>query len=443
VLLAGAGGAAATGLLAACGQTGGAPPATTKVTGTTLFWQWGAGYSPSFQTLIDEFNATKSGVDVEFDPGVVSTSTTNYWDKLPAALAGNVGPDLFLMNTNARAWAAQKQIRDITDLIARDKPATSDHSVTLKAFDEWYRIDGKITGWPWDYSTIASVFNLAHLEAAGLQSPVDLGDKWTWTALQEYALKLTRPGASPQDTRYGFIVINNDESGWLNFVFAHGGSYFSPDLKRCTLTAPPAMEALQFLADLIQKHRVAPTADDVAASGRSTTQLFQQGLASMNTGGDWVFQEYKKTDGLRWEASFMPKSPQTGKTGSAANLRALVVNAQTKRLEPTWEFMKFMLTKPVQDRVTALFQEVPARTDSATEIYADPQKSGPPAGRRLLKESIQATRALPAHYNAPLTEYRPQVSAIVTDVLNGKVGVRDGLKQAEDFANSVFANYAR
>jgi ABC-type glycerol-3-phosphate transport system substrate-binding protein len=127
--------------------------------------------------------------------------------------------------------------------------------------------------------------------------------------------------------------------------------------------------------------------------------------------------------------------------GSAANLRGLVMSAQSKQVEPTWEFMKFMLTKPVQDRVTPLVQEVPARLDSANETYANPEKAGPPAGRRLLKESIQATRALPAHYNAPLAEYRNQVSAIVTDVINGKVGVRDGMKQAEDAANAVFQRY--
>ncbi|MGH2371432.1 MAG: hypothetical protein ACRDI2_24940, partial [Chloroflexota bacterium] len=99
-------------------------------------------------------------------------------------------------------------------------------------------------------------------------------------------------------------------------------------------------------------------------------------------------------------------------------------------------------TKPVQDRVTARFQEVPARVDSATETYANPEKAGPPAGRKLLKESIQATRALPAHFNAPLAEYRSQVSALVTDVINGKIGVRDGTKQAEDFANAIFQRYA-
>jgi multiple sugar transport system substrate-binding protein len=201
------------------------------------------------------------------------------------------------------------------------------------------------------------------------------------------------------------------------------------------------MEAIEFLADMVQKHRVAPTSEEISATGRTQLQMFHQGLASMWTAGDWNFREHQRQQGFRWEASFIPKSPKTGKTGSAANLRGLVLSSQSKSVEQSWEFMKFMLTKPVQDRVAELFQEVPARVDSATETYAAPEKAGPPAGRKLLKDSIQATRALPAHHSAPLSEYRTQVATIITDVLNGKVGVRDGLKQAEDFANAVFQRF--
>ncbi|MGH2369138.1 MAG: ABC transporter substrate-binding protein, partial [Chloroflexota bacterium] len=185
-------------LLAACGAgAGGSQPAApegARVTGTTEFWQWGTSYNPGFQTLTDEFNEKKSGVTVDFLP-----AADDYWDKLTAALAGDVGPDVFLMNTNARAWWAQGQLRDLSDLVKRDKAASNDHGATLKAFDEWYRPDGKISGMPWDYSTISTDFNLAHLKEAGLTSPADLGDKWTWTTLLEYAQKLTKRGATPQD----------------------------------------------------------------------------------------------------------------------------------------------------------------------------------------------------------------------------------------------------
>jgi len=148
------GGALGTALLAACAPRAREQAAAGAVTGTTEFWQWGTGYNPGFQTLTDEFNARRTGVTVKFVP-----STGDYWNKLTAALAGNVGPDVFLMNTNARSWAAQGQLQDLTSLINKDKSAARDHAAALKAYDEWYRIEGKITGWPWDYSTIATAYN--------------------------------------------------------------------------------------------------------------------------------------------------------------------------------------------------------------------------------------------------------------------------------------------
>lgn len=428
-------GAAAAACGPAGGSSGGNQASSAKITGTTEFWQWGTGYNDGFQKLTDEFNEAKTGVTVNFVP-----STGGYWDKLTAALAGNDGPDVFLMNTNARAWWAQGQLRDLTDLVKRDKDASKDHSATLKAFDEWYRPEGKISGLPWDYSTISTHFSLANLNQVGLKPPTQLGKQWNWNTLLEYAQKLTRRGAGPQDTRYGFVVRNSDESGWLNFVFANGGGYLSEDLKRCTIAEPPAMEAIDFLAQMVQKHKVAPTLDEIKATGRNDREMFQQGLASMWTAGDWEFARHLKVDGFAWDATIIPYSPKTGKTGNAANLRGLVMSSQSQQVEPTWAFMKFMLGKPVQDRVVELFQEVPARTESAIANYTNP-KAGPPAGRKLLEESIKATRALPAHHNVPLSEFRNYVRDKVRDVLYGKIGVTDGLRDAQGHANAVFEQY--
>ena len=42
------------------------------------------------------------------------------------------------------------------------------------------------------------------------------------------------------------------------WVAANGGELFDKDLKTCTLNEPPAVEALQFLQDLVFRHRVMP-----------------------------------------------------------------------------------------------------------------------------------------------------------------------------------------
>ena len=172
--------------LAACGQSDGAP-AQSAAKGKTLFWQWGAGYVDGFTGLVKEFNDKNTGVTVDFDASAVTSGSSDYWVKLTAAMAGAVGPDVFLMNTNARTWATQGQLRALDDLIKKDKSSQDQNNATLKAFKEWYDVGGKQMGWAWDYSTIVTYYNLGHLREAALKSPSELGDKWDWHPYREYA----------------------------------------------------------------------------------------------------------------------------------------------------------------------------------------------------------------------------------------------------------------
>jgi multiple sugar transport system substrate-binding protein len=427
-LLAGAGG-----LLVACGPAPSAStsPAAGQVKGNALFWQWGAGYVDGFNEFVKDFNATGSGVTIDFDPGVVSTSTTSYWDKLTAALAGNVGPDVFLMNTNARTWASQGLLRPLDDLIRRDKTAQEQNNGTLKAFREWYDVEGKQMGWAWDYSTIVTAYNVSHLRDAGLKLPSELGDKWDWAAYREYGQKLNRPGA-----RWGTTAEPGYETGWLNFVRANGGDYFSEDRKKCVLGSPQAIEAVEYLVNLVQKDRYAPTRADVTAA-TSKVDMFVNGQASKGTFGDWSMTDFVRKAGnnLTWDVAPVPF--KGGKTGNSANLRGLVINSQSKAVEQSFEWMKFALTRPVQDRIPKLMGEVPARMDSAQEIYASAEKAGPPAGRASLKAAILATKALPALDKIPPAEFHNISTPLINDAWDGKISVKEALTQAQDQVNAL------
>src|SRR5262249_14782215 len=158
-------------------------------------------------------------------------------------------------------------------------------------FREWYLVDGKQTGLGWDYSTIATAYNLAHLQEAGLKPPSELGDKWDWNAYREYAQKLSRPGA-----RWGAYANPSDETGWLNFARANGGDYFSADRTRCTVGSPACIEAVEFLVGLVQKDRFAPTRAEVSAGG-GAVQLFVDGQLAVGTFGDWSFKDFEKKSG--------------------------------------------------------------------------------------------------------------------------------------------------
>jgi len=418
-------------LVAACGQTGANAPAQSSATGKALFWQWGAGYVDGFQALVNEFNEKKTGVTIEFDPGVVSAGSTSYWDKLTAAMAGSVGPDVFLMNTNARTWATQGQMRALDDLIKKDKTSQDQNGSTLKAFKDWYDLNGKQMGWAWDYSTIVTLVNVGHLKEAGLKLPAELGDKWDWATYREYAQKLNKPGQ-----RWGALAEPGYETGWLNFVRANGGDYFSDDRKRCVLGDPKCIEAVEYISSLVLKDRFAPTRQEVTANVNKV-DMFINGQLSMGTYGDWSMTDVTKraSSNLEWDVAPIPF--KSGKTGNSANLRGVVINSQSKNVEPAFEWMKFLLTKPVQDRIPKLFGEVPARLDSANEVYASSEKAGPPKGRASLKPAITATKALPALDKIAPADFHAISNPVINDIWDGKISVRDGLTKAQTEINAL------
>ena len=190
--------------------------------------------------------------------------------------------------------------------------------------------------------------------------------------------------------------------------------------------------------DLIHKQRVAPNSAEMKEIG-SAVDGFIGGKLSIGTYGDWTFSNFiKKSQGANWDVTYIAKSPKQKKTGNMTNFRGMVMNPASKQVEPAWTLMKHMLTKPVQDRVPKLFNEAPARQDSADEVYASAEKVGPSAGRQLLKQSIRATQPLPTHDVATWTEIVAVFSPILTDIFEGKVAVRDGLTKMQDEVNALF-----
>ncbi|MCY4436937.1 MAG: extracellular solute-binding protein [Chloroflexi bacterium] len=453
------GGAALSGagvLLAACGMQAGpsgdgeemaqgdAPakeeakaPAAEGAT-PVLFWQWGITYVPGFEALVGEYNGLQQEValTVEKPPG-------GYWDAVLAALAAQTGPDIFLINgVNIKSWIdGGRVVGDLSQFFAADQQATEDLGAVLPSFVDWYSTDGKASGTPWDYSTSNTQYNEEHVVAAGLTPPAELGDGWDWDAMQEYAEKLTQRDGE-NITRYGQGHLHGIETGWGNYIQMNGGSVLNEDRTRCTIASEEAIDAVQFCVDLVQKHRVAPTRDEYTAmreGGLHPSALMISGLVSIFSAGDWYWNRYKDHPDLDWDVTFLPKAPTTGQTGNNSNFRGTVMNPQTSVPDAAWKWLAHSLTKPVQDSIVANFNEVPARLDSALELYTSTEKSGPPASRAQLEDSLRATISLPTHDVVTWQQMiREGINPSMNPIFDNEIGVAEGLRQAQDQINALF-----
>lgn len=451
------GGAALAGagtLLAACGMQAGsggdgeemaqddAPaqeeskaPAAEGAT-AVLLWQWGTTYVPGFETLVGEYNEIQEEVDLTVE------QPSGYWDSVLAAIAAQTGPDIFLMNgVNIKSWiTGGRVVGDLSQYFATDQQATEDLGAALPSFVDWYSTDGHASGTPWNYSTSNTQYNVEHVVAAGLTPPAELGDGWDWNAMQEYGEKLTmRDGENI--TRFGQGHLHGIETGWGNWIQMNGGSVLNEDRSRCVIASPEAIDAVQFCVDMVQKHRVAPTREEYTAmreGGLHPSALMVSGLVSIFSAGDWYFNRYKDQPDLDWDVTFLPKAPTTGQTGNNSNFRGTVMNPQTEVPDAAWQWLAHSLTKPVQDRIVELFNEVPARLDSALEYYTSTEKSGPPPSRAQLEDSLRATIALPTHDVVTWQQMiREGINPSMNPIFDNEIGVAEGLKQIQDQLNAL------
>ncbi len=401
-----------------------------------LLWQWGTTYVPGFETLVAEYNEMQEEVALTVE------QPSGYWDSVLAAIAAQTGPDIFLMNgVNIKSWiTGGRVVGDLSQYFATDQQATEDLGAALPSFVDWYSTDGHASGTPWNYSTSNTQYNVEHVVAAGLTPPAELGDGWDWNAMQEYGEKLTmRDGENI--TRFGQGHLHGIETGWGNWIQMNGGSVLNEDRSRCVIASPEAIDAVQFCVDMVQKHRVAPTREEYTAmreGGLHPSALMVSGLVSIFSAGDWYFNRYKDQPDLDWDVTFLPKAPTTGQTGNNSNFRGTVMNPQTEVPDAAWQWLAHSLTKPVQDRIVELFNEVPARLDSALEYYTSTEKSGPPPSRAQLEDSLRATIALPTHDVVTWQQMiREGINPSMNPIFDNEIGVAEGLKQIQDQLNAL------
>jgi multiple sugar transport system substrate-binding protein len=180
---------------------------------------------------------------------------------------------------------------------------------------------------------------------AGVAPPPTTWDKpWTFAQFLDTANALTRRDGSGRVTQWGFV--NTWWSYYAAGLFAmNNGVPWSTPLKNPThmnFGDQAFIEAVQFYADLSNKHMAAPNASETQSM--STPDLFAAGKAAMALGGHWRYQTFMRADGLDFDVTSLPIGPSLP-AGHAAvsNIGAtgLAISASSKRKEQAWEFVKF------------------------------------------------------------------------------------------------------
>lgn len=367
--------AAAAGLLAAaCGTTAGGEKAgstLSKASGQIRFSFFGSVEEKAvWEKIAQQFSEKTPAVKVE--PEHVPS---DYFTKIQTAIAGGDAADVILMEDKPTSGYAKKGFfKELDSYLAQDSTfKLSDYYTVL--FDG-LKYRGKLYGLPQHWLTQSVAYNKSILTKAGVKfPPTDYNDAtWNWNTFIDVAKKLTvRDGSKIQ---WGFPLTGYSWTRWRMWVWQNGGEVLSKDLKQCLLDTPAAIEGLQFYADLMNKHHVAPTNDERRADGNlDDTNLFAQGKAVMIATPPYFHQLRTRITDFEWDVAPMPRSKK-----SAAPLwpDSISVNAASKNPEAAFALVRYVVGTDGQKTVTELGRGVPvlksvANSPSFLQTTRDPK----------------------------------------------------------------------
>ncbi|HHV54182.1 MAG TPA: sugar ABC transporter substrate-binding protein [Firmicutes bacterium] len=155
-------------------------------------------------------------------------------------------------------------------------------------FVKYGRFEGRLYGLPITGGPASIMYHPDQFDAAGV-APPSAADGWDDFVRKAQALTVDRNGDGEPE-QWGFVWYEVVIRDWMTWIWRNGGDLFSADERRFLLNETPAVEAIQWLADLSNRHRVTPPEPVLWVTPWT---LFNQGKAAMYAEGAWSL------DGLR------------------------------------------------------------------------------------------------------------------------------------------------
>lgn len=344
-----------------------------------------------------DFSTANPGVSVEFQPVVA-----NYSDKLLTAFAGGTPPDVFryLQEIIPIDAAVQRNLLlSLDSYLAKDKYDLTDF---LPSAVDLYRWQNKLYALPRDYGLQVVYYNSDLFQKAGLDLPPWQWNDTTWTYSKylDAAQKLT-VSSGGNTTQWGCLV-NTAWRPWATFVYNNSGNVVTNnsngEATTITLTDANAMDGMQYLQDLMYKHKVAPRPTVQQEMGG--TQLFLNGKVGMVIDNPSAVRNYRAIKDFKWDVATLPLGDQTQKRGTGGGGTGWAAAAVTKAPAQAWEFVKYISSEQAELDEVAIGGTTPSRKSVVnSNQFLDP--SLPPSHSKTFADGQNYVVRDPVNPNWP------------------------------------------
>jgi multiple sugar transport system substrate-binding protein len=413
---------------------------------TLRYALWDTNQLPEYQKCADRFTEANPNIEIKIE----QLGWSDYWTAITTGFISGETPDVF---TNHLAkypeFVELGQLVDIQPLVERDGVATDIYYPGLA--DLWTR-DGARYGLPKDWDTVAVVYNVEMLEAAGIDPAIM--DTWTWNPqdggeFEQVIAQLTidangNNGLSPDFDKdnvvqYGFSPMNTDGIGpygqteWSMFAVSAGFEYNEGVwADHYHYDSPVLAETLQWLADLWLVKGYAPSYADQTGLGR--TALFQSGQVALVIDGSWMIGTYLSSE---FPVAFgrLPAGPEGRK--SMFNGLADSIWVGTQHPEEAWEWVKFLASEECQQIIGesgVVFPAIPSAADASLQAR---ENDGVDVSAFVDQANEEGGTFL-----FPITDYAGEITTIMNEATDrialGQVDAATALAEANIEVNGLF-----
>ncbi|NQV72110.1 extracellular solute-binding protein [bacterium] len=276
---------------------------------------------------------------------------SGYREKILAAYAAGTVPDVFLLDSPIIPALMNR------DLLVDLKPYEAQTGIQEEAYFPSVRAvftrGEELLAFPKDFTPLLVYYNRTLLREAGLSDP---DPDWTWDDFLTYAKALTKDTDNDSAPDQFGTAFDNKLYLWQPWIWSNGGDIFSQDSLFTTeiLTSPQTEEAFQFLADLRNKHGVAPPLVSVGNSRggavQGTVGMFYGGRLGMMVSGRWAYvrmRQYLEDGDLDVRVAPLP-TPVGGQKSNVIYAAGWSVAKTSKNLDWAIKLAAFLSSEEAQ-----------------------------------------------------------------------------------------------
>lgn len=417
-------------VLAACGAGGAAPAAPAVDQGAAraalggrnveLWGATGGAFADDLRKEL-ETSAARVGVGVEYV--VIPGGWAGMTEKLNAAVAADAVPDVAgIKDFSMKQYAVKGNALRLDRYLGA---GAIEGKKFRKSVWEAMLYRGVPYGAPWPGSFVHVLFLNNELFAQAGLDPAK--PPATWRELTEVSQKLTNTGNGQWG--HGLYELGTREYNLMLFSIytgQAGGTVFSDDLSRVTLTTAPAQEAMTWMHDLLWTRGAAVPADQMGNKGN----LILSGKVATWNAGPWSIWEYRqKAPQLNWSIAQWPCHKTCDNVDAP---ECLVILKGARAPDASWLAMKFLLSPELDLRLAGPRGALPA--------YEENLDQGIFASDPAFKAYAQIGRGTALRPRTFVDGYEDVAAAITPDLLAvwlNQKSIKDGLAAAERAGNEA------